>query len=274
MGKIVNYPIDTIPALNDKVIGTDVSDGNKTKNFLISDILALGGGGGGSSIQIPKLTLQGHNVKDTSIYPYYPIRDTLKGKWVSPYNTFLNYNPEVWVFNYNAHPRTKMYNSGDYHITDIRKNWKHESHLKGIKYPNGAFYSGQVTNHFAPFVNTYGRHTEFICSHMNDQWFDIGMDIYEWVFGNTFTDEWVKMSDSDDFALSYMQIVCREGRRSETFRFAIVIDNPDTTSPNPKLIGELSDEITLKSTSFPIQRFTWGLRNRYIKMPALPLKKV
>ena len=41
MGKISTYAIDGIPAVTDKVIGTDVGDSNITKNYTISDILGL-----------------------------------------------------------------------------------------------------------------------------------------------------------------------------------------------------------------------------------------
>ena len=38
MAKISTYPIDATPTLEDKVIGTDVNDSNKTKNYTIQDI--------------------------------------------------------------------------------------------------------------------------------------------------------------------------------------------------------------------------------------------
>lgn len=44
MGKIVNYPVNSMPSLNDRLIGTDVDSNNETKNFLISDVLSLVGG--------------------------------------------------------------------------------------------------------------------------------------------------------------------------------------------------------------------------------------
>jgi len=45
MGKISTYTVLSTPTLNDKLIGTDVTTNNETKNFLISDLLALGVGG-------------------------------------------------------------------------------------------------------------------------------------------------------------------------------------------------------------------------------------
>lgn len=41
MAKISTYAIDGTPSLSDKVIGTDVSDSNITKNYLLSDIYNL-----------------------------------------------------------------------------------------------------------------------------------------------------------------------------------------------------------------------------------------
>jgi len=41
MAKISKYPEPTPPALDDYVIGTDVSDNDNTKNFVFSDILTL-----------------------------------------------------------------------------------------------------------------------------------------------------------------------------------------------------------------------------------------
>ncbi len=49
MSKISQYPNIVLPTLNDKVIGTDVGSNNETKNFLVSDLLALGVGGTGAT---------------------------------------------------------------------------------------------------------------------------------------------------------------------------------------------------------------------------------
>ena len=44
MAKISTYPDAVPPALNDYVIGTDVSNADATKSFVISDVLALADG--------------------------------------------------------------------------------------------------------------------------------------------------------------------------------------------------------------------------------------
>ena len=41
MAKIATYGTDSTPSLSDKVIGTDVSDSNNTKNYVISDLAQL-----------------------------------------------------------------------------------------------------------------------------------------------------------------------------------------------------------------------------------------
>jgi hypothetical protein len=41
MARISSYSVDGSVSLDDKLIGTDAENSNETKNFLISDILAL-----------------------------------------------------------------------------------------------------------------------------------------------------------------------------------------------------------------------------------------
>ena len=45
MGKISTYSVLSTPTVNDKLIGTDVTTNNETKNFLIGDLLSLVIGG-------------------------------------------------------------------------------------------------------------------------------------------------------------------------------------------------------------------------------------
>lgn len=47
MGRIADYIEDSVPTPEDKLIGTDVDSLDQTKNYLISDILALGNGAQG-----------------------------------------------------------------------------------------------------------------------------------------------------------------------------------------------------------------------------------
>jgi hypothetical protein len=56
MAKISVYPEVTPPALDDFIIGTDVSNSNATKNFVIADVLALGSGGT-SNVKVLKTTI-------------------------------------------------------------------------------------------------------------------------------------------------------------------------------------------------------------------------
>ena len=56
MARIATYPVDAIPTINDKVIGTDVDNELITKNYRIGDILALAPGGGSSVQSLNTLT--------------------------------------------------------------------------------------------------------------------------------------------------------------------------------------------------------------------------
>ena len=50
MAKIATYVVDSNVQLTDMVIGTDLGDNNITKNYLISDIVALANSGGSSGV--------------------------------------------------------------------------------------------------------------------------------------------------------------------------------------------------------------------------------
>ena len=56
MARIATYSIDAIPSINDKLIGTDVDNDLITKNYRISDIIALVPGGGLSVQSLNTLT--------------------------------------------------------------------------------------------------------------------------------------------------------------------------------------------------------------------------
>jgi len=67
MGKISTYTVLSTPTLNDKLIGTNVTSNNETKNFLISDILSLASstvGLGGT--QYVFVTANGTNVQNAA----------------------------------------------------------------------------------------------------------------------------------------------------------------------------------------------------------------
>ena len=57
MAKISTYPQPIPPSVNDLLIGTDVSDGNNTKNFKITDVLGLSSKGSFFSTQTQTATV-------------------------------------------------------------------------------------------------------------------------------------------------------------------------------------------------------------------------
>jgi hypothetical protein len=128
----------------------------------------------------------------------------------------------------------------------INKKWKHEPHLNGIKYPAGAFYCGSIQSSCTE-VQTSGRHTEFEFSNLAGSMysaipFNIPLDPWEYIFESNNT-----MTKLTDITAETVQAPYYAGSKSKIiFRFAIAIDNPDATSNNPKLIGPLSDDISMR----------------------------
>ena len=125
-----------------------------------------------------------------------------------------------------------------------KKNWKHETHMNGIKYPNSNFYCGK-TKAVPLDVSANGRHTEFDFNVIPDEWSDVPLNPFEFIrqvdgSGNMLT----STSDLSGFTSKLTFAKTKSGLE---MRFGIVIDNPDNTSPFPKLIGNLSDSIAIRS---------------------------
>lgn len=143
------------------------------------------------------------------------------------------------------------------------KQWKHESHLNGVNFPNGKYYCSKSYHPFIPWVAENGRKTEFPNIGNNDQWYNFGIDVFDYIFaGNQ------HLNGVEGFRICEYPIISPNRRRSR-FRFAIVIDNPNypETSDNPKLRGPLSDiiELRLDRMSRTEQdwwyKITWGNQN-------------
>jgi hypothetical protein len=67
MAKISTYSTNASPTLSDKLIGTDVDNSNLTKNFTISDVLSLGGGGTVESVAALTLGTSGTDLTSTVV---------------------------------------------------------------------------------------------------------------------------------------------------------------------------------------------------------------
>lgn len=125
-------------------------------------------------------------------------------------------NPEIWLFTYNQRRRKG---------NNLRKNsWGHTSHFNGSRY-TGAFWGG---------VSAHNTATEFFGTTLQASlalprpYADVALDGGAWFVGGS----------APARAMGKRGFVRR-------FRFALVVDAPDT--PSGKQLGPLSDEIWLSS---------------------------
>ena len=87
MAKISTYPDAVPPALNDYVIGTDVSNADATKSFVIADVLALGGS---SIVKTVKVTFTSAEILNIFTTPKVLVAAS-PGKLFIPMYLFQNY---------------------------------------------------------------------------------------------------------------------------------------------------------------------------------------
>lgn len=184
---------------------------------------------------IPELTFKTKKYK-TDLSPKN-LPDTLFSKWQAVDKRFLDHNPEIWLF-MEKNRKRKMGN-------DIftSKSWGHPPHNSGIKFPNSAFYPGVSANGFG--VN---YQTEFSISNISDEYIHVPINVFDYFKANgpNPIDE-----DTDLSTLSLSTINGNSKSLSLGMRFAIVIDNPDSTAKNPKLFGQMSAPISLTAVNLP-----------------------
>jgi hypothetical protein len=130
----------------------------------------------------------------------------------------------------------------------LKKRWAHEPHLNGIKYPGSNFYTGETSSEVAELAAT-GRHTEFpMTSVAPRQKMTVPLNQYEYFHAQSISQN-RRILLSDELDLSDCHDLKCSGKQnlSTSFRIAIVIDNPDTSSPVKKLVGDLSDEFWIRT---------------------------
>ena len=129
-----------------------------------------------------------------------------------------------------------------------RRNWRHEPHLNGIKYPGSNFYNGSIRCQCAE-IEASGRKTEFGLTALTSQERQIiPIDVFDFYFNAA---DYSRIADDAALDLLNGNVSKAKGGWSKSIqlRFAIVIDNPDYTvgsALNPKLTGPLSDETTMR----------------------------
>ena len=196
---------------------------------------------GGSGIQIPQLTIQSQAGKllHASILPG------------TESNAYLGHNPKIYLFvkkngknrrvrDINDDPQKKYYHGG----------WKHTTHMQGINFPNGNFYSGNtlcpthsefpltITEPYERQLLTSFNPGEFyVCSLISDS-LPAPLDAtVSW----TELDKYYVRGRKDDVP-----------NRSVYFRFAIGIENPDPNSKYPIIFGPLTASIQCKIVKFKL----------------------
>jgi hypothetical protein len=130
----------------------------------------------------------------------------------------------------------------------LKKRWAHEPHLNGIKYPGSNFYTGRTSSEVLELAET-GRHTEFpLTVEGPREKMIVPLNQYEYFHAKSISQN-RRILLSDEVDLSDCTDLKCAGKQnlSTSFRLAIVIDNPDTSSKVKKIIGDLSDEFWIRT---------------------------
>ncbi len=172
--------------------------------------------------------------------------DRMRVWWQSADKSFLAHNPRIWLFrNKNTkkkgHPR--------------KKKWTHEPHLNGINFIESNYWGGSIKCPIAS-IQASGRETEWALTATNEmQKQEVPIEIFKYFYGTNNQSGFIELSESFDYAATKVTHIRVFGEKrakhidpppvveTAQFRAAIVIDNPDSTSANPVLIGEMSDTV-------------------------------
>ncbi len=111
-----------------------------------------------------------------------------------------------------------------------KKKWTHEPHLNGVKFPDSKYYGGTAKNRNTEWALTAGEKEKQL----------VPFDMFTYFKPLLAAD-----TDYDAITVLWISAYGKPRRGSLTsnqaFRIAIVIDNPDSDSDDPKLIGPMSD---------------------------------
>ena len=188
-------------------------------------------------VEIPILKLESKRyTPDKFDFDSFNNPGKLFASWETDNVEFLNYNPEIWLFVHRKNRR--KFSNGD---VLYKRKFAHPPHLNGIKYPASSWYSGVGENRFGiPY------HSEFDCPVISGNSLEIPINVYEWLYyddgsGNSVQIDAETALTNRDYRFSGQ----KEGTLFATMKLAIVIDNPDDTINNPKIIGGYSKPFAL-----------------------------
>lgn len=205
----------------------------------------------GNTVSIPTLQLFSKTYYNSNISSTSRSQSDLISFWSSPDTSFLDHNPEIWLFRYRN--RSKQVDPQLLYYINHKK-YAHTPHLNGIKYPNSNLYSGSIDS-IVPEIKANGVKTEWplkdIGGMSGNTQIIVPLDPYDWFYKiNETTGEGVLVNDSMSITGGgyYMKILGRKGKpgkiMSFPFKLAIVIDDP--LVPSRKVIGPLSNRIYLR----------------------------
>lgn len=160
-------------------------------------------------------------------------------------NTYLNYNPKIFLFVKKNGKSKKIRDINDNKITKYYfGGWHHTTHMQGINFPNGSFYSGTTlcsTHSEFPLTITEPYDKQLLTG------FDPG-EFYVYMDNGSGSpaplNGTIQWSDRNRFYARGRQH--NDFTKSVYFRFAIGIENPDVTSKFPIIFGPLTASIQCK----------------------------
>jgi hypothetical protein len=236
--KCVIYTDAPIKCGDDTVVTTNASVStalNQITNFFCNNTPPPPPPPVSSGIQIPELSIVSRG--STRLFA-----STLPG---SHSNDYLNYSPKVFLF---VKRNGRFKKVKDINDDPIRKyyygGWKHITHLQGVNFPNGNFYSGSTNcpTHSEFSLSSFGPYDykELVN-------FDAGeFYVYDDILSSPAP---IKIPTVIWDDLNKIKVRGRKDElstRSVYFRFAIGIENPDTTSSYPILFGPMTASIQCK----------------------------
>lgn len=150
---------------------------------------------------------------------------------------FTKFNPKYFLFVAKKNVKHIKYVNGIYTKVINPSGFYHPTHQQGVNFPNGSFYSGSTEIPLdTEFSLTAGAYIKTPIAFNPTQWvrkFDDG------------SGTWVLPTIADfGFRLdTYFKFTKKNGRKARmmNFKLAIGIENPDKSSKQPIIFGELSE---------------------------------
>jgi hypothetical protein len=187
-------------------------------------------------IQIPQLNIQSFGTGKNLTASILPGTES---------NTYLNYNPKIFLF-VKKNGKSKIVR--DINDDKIAKyyygGWHHTTHMQGINFPNSNFYGGTTlcdTHSEFPLTVTEPYNRQLLTGFNPEEFYGFRDNLNSAPAPLNLTVLW---SERDKFYVRGRKH--NEFCKSVYFRFAIGIENPDVNSKFPIIFGPLTASIQCK----------------------------